>query len=253
MHCPRAALFDVDETLAPSFLPIDAAMTARVLDLLARIPVAIVTGRGRERIGDDFLASVAASPHTERFFLFTNSATQCFMYRDGTWREEYELILTDEERAHIRGVLEEGIGRIDLLREAPHAGDRIIDRKAQIAFTAVGLDATQDVKKAWDPTGKKRFALVNELAPQLPDFDILLGGASTIDITKKGVNKSHAVYWLAERLHCEPRDMFYVGDALYEGGNDNVVIPTGIQHHQVASIAETAEILEELNRVCIKE
>ena len=40
--------------------------------------------------------------------------------------------------------------------------------------------------------------------------------------------------------------MLYLGDALYAGGNDSVVIPTGIQTRQVNGPDDTAGIIDEL-------
>lgn len=250
MPCPRAALFDIDETLTPSFQPIAQETYGLLLSLLERIPVALLTGRGLDRLNEDFLAAMTASPHVVRFFLFPNSGAQCYAPSPDGWSMVYDEEMSEEERARIRALLEEAIERFDFLKNAPQSGERILDRKAQIAFTGVGVDASFEVKSAWDPDKKKREELAAWLRPQLPGFDILIGGASTIDITKNGMNKSHGVRWLSQRLNIPPQGMLYVGDALFEGGNDSVVIPTGIKTKQVASVAETAAILKDLLEAC---
>ena len=40
--------------------------------------------------------------------------------------------------------------------------------------------------------------------------------------------------------------MLYVGDALEEGGNDSVVIPTGVKTQEVFGPEETAKVIEEI-------
>jgi len=40
--------------------------------------------------------------------------------------------------------------------------------------------------------------------------------------------------------------MLYVGDALKEGGNDSVVIETGIRTQEVSGPQETAKVIEEV-------
>ena len=154
--------------------------------------------------------------------------------------------LTPDERDRIKAVLHEYLETSTIMGDAPHYGDRVIDREAQIAFTIVGVDAPQDVKKNWDVDGSKRRALVEMLKSKIGEFEILTGGLSTIDITHKDTNKAYGVRWLAEKLRIPPDEMFYVGDALYAGGNDQVVIATGIQTKQVSGPSETAVIIDEL-------
>src|SRR3989344_11019 len=48
----------------------------------------------------------------------------------------------------------------------------------------------------------------------------------------------------------EKKDMLFIGDALYEGGNDAAVIPTGIQTRQVSGPEETIIVLKKLNTRC---
>jgi hypothetical protein len=88
------------------------------------------------------------------------------------------------------------------------------------------------------------------LDPQLPECEVLLGGATTIDITKRGVDKSYGVTWLSKHLNIPTLEMLYVGDALYEGGNDHVVIKTGIQTRAVSGPPETVQVLDELLAAC---
>jgi hypothetical protein len=79
---------------------------------------------------------------------------------------------------------------------------------------------------------------------------VLIGGKTTIDITRAGVDKAFGVRWLSERLNIPPQAMLFVGDALYEGGNDAVVIPTGIQTRSVTGPSETAKIIDDLLSIC---
>ena len=53
-------------------------------------------------------------------------------------------------------------------------------------------------------------------------------GTTTIDITRKGIDKDFGIRKLSERLGIPPERMVYVGDALFPGGNDAIVKETGI-------------------------
>ena len=247
MQCPKAILFDLDETLAESFQPLESDMLVRLNKLASVRPVAIISGAGFARIEQNVLSRL---PDAGRLYLFPNSSTQCYTFKNGTWEMEYNLALTESEREHIRGALSEALEEMPLLKGTTSYGIQISDREAQVAFTAVGLDAPAEVKAGWDPDKFKRRAIIEYLQKKIPDFDILIGGASTIDVTHKGINKAHGVEWLANHLQVPLQEMLYVGDAVYPGGNDEVVIPTGIETRAVAGPEDTLKIIDELLVAC---
>ena len=119
-----------------------------------------------------------------------------------------------------------------------------------VAFAALGTDVSRDLKYSWDPGNKRRSTLRDAIAAKLPEFDVLMGGATSTDVTRKGINKSYGIEWLSKRLDIPAREMFYVGDALFEGGNDAVVIPTGIPTRSVSGPPETMKVLDELLLAC---
>lgn len=245
MSLPKIVIFDVDGTLAESFQPPKDSTVALLYHLLDRVPIAIMSGAGFDRISHDFLTKLEKSPHISNLYVLPNSSTQAYTWQ-GAWNEEYNFVMADEERSRIKKILDDLADSVQLVREAPAYGPRIADRGAQIAYTVVGLDAPQEIKMAWDPDATKRRLILQYLSPRLPQYDIRTGGASTIDITAKGMNKAYGVKWLSEKLHVQPKDMLYIGDALYEGGNDAVVIPTGVQTQPVTSPLDTERIIENL-------
>lgn len=248
MQCPKAVIFDLDETLAVSFNPPSELMLARLYELQKALPVAIMSGAGLDRIQRDVIAHLPEIP--TNLMLFPNSSSQCFLLKEGVWEQVYSHLLSDEERDTIKGVLRTALVEDEDLKSTTVYGQQIVDREAQIAFTGVGQDAPTDVKAAWDPNAEKRLRVARVLKEKLPEFDILIGGASTIDITRKDTNKSYGVRWYAEYLMTTPDRLLYVGDALYPGGNDEVVISTGIQTRTVANPSETPGIVDEVLAAC---
>jgi HAD superfamily hydrolase (TIGR01484 family) len=238
---PRAALFDVDDTLAESFRPPAPSTLARLRALLDRTVVGIISAAGFPRIERDFVSTLVDSPHAARLYVLPNSSAQAYTWQDG-WNEEYSLALSGAERARI----EECLRRAD---PDPDPRAIILDRGVQVAYAAIGLDASLTDKQSWDPDQRKRKAMKALLDKSLPEYEVLIGGMTTIDITKKGINKAYGVRWMAERLRCEPGDMLYVGDALYPGGNDYVVIETGVQVRKVSGPADTERVIDELLRI----
>ena len=250
MQRPRAVLFDLDDTLAESFCAPSPEILAGVQKLLERIPIAIITGATFPRMHEQFLSSLETHPRADQLYIFPTSSAQGYVFTDGAWKLLYDLSLNEESRTRIKKAIEDAVNSLEVLHNIPHYGERLIDKGAQIAYTHVGVDASKEVKDSWDPDGAKRQALWSALKKSLPEFEVLMGGITTIDITLKDVNKSHSVAWLSDRLGIPASDMLYVGDALYEGGNDAVVIPTGIQTRSVSGPAETQQVINELLAAC---
>ena len=100
------------------------------------------------------------------------------------------------------------------------------------------------MKGNWDPDAAKRKALKAILDPELPGFAINIGGSSSIDITRKGVDKGYAVHRLAEATGLTLADMLFLGDAIFPGGNDYPVKAAGVDSVKVRDIEETKRVVE---------
>ncbi|MCE9541314.1 HAD-IIB family hydrolase [Candidatus Kaiserbacteria bacterium] len=249
MDCPRVAIFDLDDTLAESFQPPSASMVVKLSALLEKVPVAILSAAGFPRIEADFLHKLTDSPRIDFFYIFPNSSAQCFIHENGKWKSAYDFLLSAEQRQAIRTALDESVRETNLELN-PKYEPVILDRDVQIAYAALGLDASEEDKRAWDPDKAKRKRLKESLDKRLPDFEVLIGGKTTMDITHKGINKAYGVRWLSKKLSIPASEMLYVGDAFYEGGNDTVVIPTGIRTRAVSGPAETETVIDELLNFC---
>ena len=88
----------------------------------------------------------------------------------------------------------------------------------------------------------------NLLLKKIPGYSIGVNAASSIDITRQGINKAYGIRQLVKLTGISVSEMLYVGDALGEGGNDAVVIPTGVRTQEVFGPTETAKIIEEILR-----
>lgn len=250
MQCPKAALFDLDDTLAESFQPPSPEIIDHLEQILAIMPVAILSAASYERIHEQIADALTSAARRDRFYVFPNSSAQCFVYVDNVWQRAYDFTLTSEDRALITQAMEDSIKETSIVDPSSPYPYQIIDRGVQVAFAALGLNAPREAKAAWDPLQEKRKRLKVALERHIPQFDILMGGMTTIDVTPKGIDKAYGVEWLAKRLNVQPSEMLFVGDALYEGGNDFVVIPTGIQTRSVLGPAETMLVINDLLASC---
>ncbi|MFZ2887340.1 MAG: HAD-IIB family hydrolase [Minisyncoccia bacterium] len=240
---PKALIFDVDDTLAESFHPPTDDILQKLALLAGKVPIAIMSGGSFDRMERDILKRIHANS-AAKFYVFSDNAARCTVWRDGMWHEIYNHALTPGERQAITIAIKNAVrecrtfdGQLDT--------SRILDRETSVAFAALPHDATFNEKRAWDQDSKKRNALASTLRHTIPEFEIMIGGKTTIDITQKGVTKKYGVEWLAKDLSLEPSDMLFIGDGFSEGGNDAVVIPTGIQIKETSGPNETLEIIDD--------
>lgn len=243
----KAVIFDLDDTLADSFTPPTEAMLAKVMHLARYVPVAIMSGAAQARVKDTVMDCLGPTADAKSIHVFTDSAANCFAWVGGTWSEIYTFPIAENDRARLRDVVRKVVDELDLYA-GTHDTSRILERDTSVAFTALPAGATQLEKRAWDPDGSKREKLSVALRKELPEYEVRIGGKTTVDITRLGVNKAHGVEWLAKELGLKPKEMLFIGDAFYKGGNDAIVIPTGIQTIQTSGPEETSRILDDLIR-----
>jgi HAD superfamily hydrolase (TIGR01484 family) len=130
-----------------------------------------------------------------------------------------------------------------LLEENP-AGEIIEDRKAQITFSALGQKAKLKDKEDWDPRGTKRKEMITALKKALPEYNIRLGGTSSIDISQEGINKEFALNELMRYLNLDTKDILYVGDKFRPGENDYPALVAGVTCLRVVKPQDTVERVE---------
>ncbi len=245
---PRLVAFDLDGTLAESKQRMSADMGERLSKLLARIPVAVMSGAGLPQFERQFFPALSPEADLSHLYLFPDNAAQCYLYKHGEWRPQYDHAFSGEEKERITLALYQVLDEVGL-REAPVRvwGERIEDRGAQEAFSPLGQQAPLADKQAWhDANNELRMALRDKLAAYLPDFSIAAGGLTTIDVTRRGITKAYGIQRLVKLTGIPIGDMLYIGDALEEGGNDAVVKETGIRARAVFGPDETAVQIDTL-------
>ena len=236
-------IFDLDGTLTESKAALTSEMGIVLARLLEQMPVAIMSGGSYGQFQKQLLANMPLDARYENLYLFPTSAAQCYQWRDSAWTLAYDNPLTDDEKARILAALDESLREVHLEQPLQLWGAQIEDRGSQITWSALGQEAPYDVKKTWDPDMQKRAPLRSALIKRLPRFSIRVNATSSIDITHTGINKAYGVQKLSELLDIPIADLLYVGDALFPGGNDEIVKETGIPTEQVAGPADTARAI----------
>ena len=239
----RLIIFDLDGTLAESKAPLDKDMGAWVGRLLEVCRVAVISGGAWPQFEKQLLANLPGGDMLKRLSLLPTSGTRFLTYDDGKWTQLYAEDFTDEEKARITKALDD-VFQASGFVPPRHWGEVIEDRGSQITLSALGQEAPLDQKKGWDPDFAKRKQMKAKLQPLLPEFSIGMGGSSSLDVTRPGVDKAYGVGKLREHLDIPVEDMLFVGDALFEGGNDYPARRTGVACIQVAGPSETAKVIE---------
>lgn len=243
---PEIFIFDLDGTLATSKQNMTPDIGEMLSRLLSRARVAIMSGAGFPQFETQFLSGLPENTDLQRLYIFPTNAAQCFVYREGAWQANYSDLFTDEEKAHITNTIKDAMRETNFAEQMELWGEQIEDRGAQITFSALGQKAPIEIKRVWDPTREKRKPLYEYLVKKLPECAVGLNATTSIDVTKKGISKAYGVQKLSEITGVPISKMIYIGDALFEGGNDSIVIPTGIKTHQVEGPDDTKKFIESI-------
>lgn len=241
----RLVAFDLDETLAPSKAAIDPRIGDLLVALAERVQVAIISGGRLEQFRSQVIERLPASEALANLHLMPTCGTQYYRIAGGALQTVYAHTLTDDEKQRAFTVVEDQARRLGLWEAEPW-GEVLEDRGSQITFSALGQAAPLTAKLAWDPSGEKKNLLRDAVAPLLPDLEVRSGGSTSVDITRRGIDKAYGMTRLVEHTGIPLDGMLFVGDRLDENGNDYPVLAMGVACHAVACWEDTADYLEEL-------
>jgi phosphomannomutase len=238
----KLIVFDLDGTLAPSKSAIDEGM-ARLLDqLLKVVKVAVISGGGWPQFQKQLLAHLSEGDGLKNLSLLPTCGTKFFQYGE-SWKELYSEDFTTSERTTIMAALNQAVDKAGN-KPAKVWGAVLEDRGSQITFSALGQQAPLDEKSKWDPDFKKRKAILAILTPSLPGFSVHMGGSTSIDVTKPGIDKGYGIHKLRDTLGISIGEMIFVGDALFPGGNDYPSMQAGAFAIRVDGPGESKKVIE---------
>ncbi len=236
-------MFDLDGTLAPSKSSIEPAMAEALIKLLEHKKVAVISGGIFSQFENQFLKILPAdSRHYENLFIMPVSGSCLYVWK-GHWELQYAENLSPAEKVTIRMALEEALKEGGYEQPDEVFGETVEDRGSQITFSAIGQSAPLDVKAVWDHDRSRRGRIAKILAQKIPQFEVVVGGMTSIDITRRGVDKAYGIKKMEGFLSLSPDKILFVGDALFEGGNDYPAKSTGVDCEQVSGPEETLKLI----------
>ena len=239
----KLIVFDLDGTLAESKAAIDAEMAKLFSALLDVAKVAIISGGDWPQFEKQVIAHLPKGTKLAKLSILPTCGTKFYRYKPAGWKKIYSEDFTADEKKKIISSLNEAVEKSGFKAEKIW-GDQVEDRDSQITFSALGQKAPLEPKKAWDPDFKKRKKIKTILDKLIPDFAVNLGGATSIDITKPGIDKAYGMHKLHNILKIPISQMLFMGDALFDGGNDYPARTTGADCIQVRDPEETKRVIE---------
>lgn len=238
----KLIVFDLDGTLAESKSSLDAEMAALLNALLSIVKVAVISGGNWPQFEKQLLTNLPHDERIENLSLLPTCGTKFYRY-ESAWKQLYAEDFTAEQKEKIHRSLKEAIASSDF-KIGQVWGEVVEDRGSQITFSALGQLAPLEEKAPWDPDFTKRKKLKAFLDKLIPEFSVRLGGTTSVDITRPGIDKAYGIKKLRDTLGVAIQEMLFIGDALFPGGNDYPAKEAGVVSIQVKNPHETKRVIE---------
>ncbi len=240
-------VFDLDGTLTESKAPLKPDMARALAALLAQKKVAIIGGGSYEQFQNQFVGHFSCAPALfENLFLFPTTSTSFYRYRHRGWKKVYRKVLSVAEKKKTMRTFANAFAATGYVQPKKVWGTVIEDRGTQITFSALGQKAPVKAKAMWNKKNDVRAALMKIMKKELPQFEVRSGGLTSIDVTKKGIDKAYGVRQIEKVLKIPIKNMVFIGDALYPGGNDAAAKKTGVQTIAVKGPRDTIAIIKKI-------
>jgi phosphomannomutase len=238
----KLVIFDLDGTLAASKSSLDVEMASLLRDLLDVVQVAIISGGAWLQFERQVLSNLPQNAMLDKLSILPTCGTKFYQF-NGKWKKLYSEDFTVDENSRIVSSLNNAIAKAGYQVEKTW-GDTIEDRGSQITYSALGQQAPLEQKEKWDADFAKRKKIKIILDTLIPEFSVHIGGATSIDVTKPGIDKAYGIRKLRDILSISIKEMIYVGDALFVGGNDYPAKQAGVISIPVRGPEETKRVIE---------
>ena len=234
--------FDLDGTLAESKQPLEEEMGEALADLLTVAHVAVISGGDWPQFDKQVASRLPDRADRSRLWLMPTTGTKLYTHREGVWSPVYAELFDEEQKQRILAAFDESLEATGFVPEQTW-GERIEGRGSQITFSGLGQEAPIHAKEGWDPDFAKRRIIQADLRERLPGLSINMGGATSIDITREGVDKAYGLKKLRDASGIALDAMMFIGDAIFPGGNDYPAKQLGLDTVRVRDPQETLAVI----------
>ena len=247
-------VFDLDGTIIPTKSPMDREMSRLFTRLLEVKKVAIIGGGKYGVFKELFVHRLKCDKKLlKNLFLFPNTSTIFYKYNHG-WKKIYFLSLTVDEIKRTKKAFNDVFKKIGYEHPKKTYGVLIENRGSQVAFSVYGQDLVKilgkrgvKMKEEWKRKNTKiKMKIARLAAKKIPDLEVRAAGYTTIDVTKKGIDKAYGMHQIEKHLKIPINKMFFFGDGIFPGGNDYAIVRTGVDYKAVKDPEETKKIIREI-------
>lgn len=221
-------VFDVDGTLTDSRQPINKQFLDFMIEFTGMHTCYLVTGSDRTKTLEQLGKKL-----TGQF----KKAFQCsgnVIYQGNKKIHETTWALSNQEYSFLEQALEN-------LNYPESTGKHIEERTGTANFSIPGMNSTIEQRKRfvrWDIKHNARETIATQFNLIFGNSQAVIGGDTSLDIFKKGNDKSQI------KAHI-PENFIYFGDKCFAGGNDYPISCLAKKYHQIDnSWHQTYEILK---------
>lgn len=238
----KLAAFDLDGTLAPSKGEVSPSTASLLNSLSNKVKVAVISGASFRQFQIQLLPFITPN---KNIILLPQEGTERFEYDEErkVWNMTDRKVFLPETKKEVIKVLNEIIASGQYEIPTIHTGEYIEDRDTEIAFSALGQQATLEEKERWDPKLSKRKKIKDSLESRLKDISVTIAGTTSINILPKGFTKAIGLGLLIKKIGLQQNEVVFVGDAIVPGGNDYSFLEEGFEHVKVKNPEETNRVI----------
>lgn len=250
----QLVVFDLDGTLTETKSNLKPDMSKALSRLLKEKKVAVIGGGTYKQFRKQFISNLDCSPNLlSNLYIFPTTATSFYRYNGG-WKKVYAHELSKEERRNTKRAFRDALKEMNYVAPKKTYGKVIEDRKTQVTFSALGQDVVATLgdkgvrlKEEWTRKNTPIKLKIAELVQKrLPKLEVHAAGFTSIDVTKRGIDKAYGVRQIEKHLRIPVKKMVFIGDALFPGGNDYAAKRTGIECISVRGPEDAKKVIQDI-------
>ncbi len=241
----KMIVFDKDNTITKAKKPMETSMSLLFSKLLNKYYVSIITWWDFNNIYNQIITLLQSNSNLSNLFLFPTIWTQMYYYDKWKWIRKYAEFLDENEINYIKYILENTLNNLNI-KPKKIRWEIIENRWSQVTYSALWQNAPLEEKQKFDPDKKIRKKIVNEIKNKLKDYEIWIAWTTSIDITKKGLDKSYWIKKIIENLKIKKEEILFIWDAIFPWWNDYPITKVWVDFIKVNDTKDTENIIKSL-------
>lgn len=238
----RLIVFALNGALAQGRAPIDTEMADLLGALNEIVKVAIISGADWTQFESRVLAMLTPGHPRHQLTILPACGTQLYRYSDH-WGRIYTTDFSALQREKVVNAIEKTVEMMSF-ELGQIWGPLIEDRGSQLTYSGLGQLAPISEKRKWDPDCQKRRRMKAFLDQFIPEYSVHLGGMTSIDVTKPGLDKGYGIRQLRDGLGVPIQDMLFIGNTSLSAGNDLAAAAAGIHTIGVKDPEQTKRVID---------